>query len=360
MAIIAPSRNFQGSSTDDVNDFSVIKPSIRTLKIDKKNNTTGVMTYFLPSYKVDDKGFGVWFNIIEVRTQFGDKIKGKYVVKNKAQDPAYHFERRFKHLYPEEAKTEKDESGYTQHLPYGHITKRVLYNVCIKDKFQEGSMVLELPSYMGGDQINKYHNTKQPDGSFPALICDPDLCTPVFLKLDRNQWQIQFYPTYAAKLPEEFLDYEKGYIYDLDTVTVEKDKESILDTLRESFSADVFSRCIEGFDDNIDIVTRQLPPSQSLPPAPPQYVAPTPAPVQPILIPQIQQMPVQPIQQQQPLVIPQANVAPVVAGLNIPKVGQPAPSAAPLPAAQPTNPMRGLSSQPVLSQEAALAMLRGA
>lgn len=348
MSIIRPGRNFQGSSTDDVSDFSIIKSSVRTLKIDKKNNVGGAMSFFLPAYKVDSQGIGVWFRVVEMRSQFGDKIKSRYVIKDKAADPASYFERKFKQLYPEEAKPVKDESGYNQYNSYGHISKRVLYNVVLKDKFQEGSMVLELPSYMGGDQINKYHNTKQPDGSFPQLICDPDSCTPVFLKLDRNQWQIQFYPTYAAKLPDEFLDFEKGYIYDLDTVTVEKDKESIIDTLRESFSADVFSRCIEGFDDTVDIVTKQMPMSQSLPPPPPQYVAPVP---QPAFIESAQQP---------PLVIPQANVAPVVAGLNIPKAGNPAASAAPLPMSPPTNPMAGLGSQPVVSQEAALAMLRGA
>ena len=97
MAIIKPSLKFEGSELNlSASAAPYIKDGIRKALFNKTTNQEGAYLYFLPAYKADDRGQGVWFKKIAVRDNFGTNFKEKYYVANRAQDPADYFANNFR------------------------------------------------------------------------------------------------------------------------------------------------------------------------------------------------------------------------------------------------------------------------
>lgn len=269
--------------TDDRASGYYIKDDIRQIKI--KQGDKGLWYYFLPPYKVDEEGHGVWFRIIHVRKQFGSNFKFSYVVDSQ-DDPARHFEKRFKKLYPDESKPFEGEDGFKVYPDYGYVSRRVLYNVVYAEDLEKGTHVLDLPQYNGADVIDKYLKTERIGGKLPRLICDPEGASPVFIQLNKgkkgNPWQIEVNGNSdeACELPVEFTDTDEGYIYNLDDVIETREKEWVIDILRDSFPPDVFSECMAGYDGfeaaietgNSNNPVSSKPPTPPKPPSPKKEV----------------------------------------------------------------------------------------
>ena len=254
MAIIRPTRNFAGSEIESGGFSSYLKPSVRKAKFDKKdNNKDGAYLYFLPGYKSDHTGGGVWYRVINVRTNFGNNGSTKYHVPNMDTDPAEHFAKNYRRFFPEESKRKQttSESGKTQWVypAYGRIARRVLYNVVFAARLQDKGHVLDLPSYNGADNLDTYHRSKNVNGTERGLISDPDCCVPVLVQMtdSTNPWKILPAPDQAVVLPEEFRDVALGSFYNLDEVTVDRDPEAIIADLRNAFPLDVFNNCMSGY-----------------------------------------------------------------------------------------------------------------
>ena len=253
MAIIKPSRNFAGSEIDSGAFSNYFKPDIRRARFSVKNdNKDGAHLYFLPPYKADHTGSGVWYRVINVRRNFGPS-NSQYFIPNLDTDPAAHFEKNFKRFFPEEAKqkTTLTESGKTRKVypPYGRVARRVLYNVLFANNVAGKGHVLDLPSYNGADTIDKYHSSKNVDGSERALICDPERCAAVFVQMtdSANPWKIIPDPSQVVALPPEYQDAALGYFYNLDEVTEGREAEAIIADLRNFFPSDIFDACMQGY-----------------------------------------------------------------------------------------------------------------
>jgi hypothetical protein len=253
MPIIDPSRSFENSAVNFSDEEYYIKSDVRTVSFKKNAYPDGVYLLFLPGYKTDRNGNGVWYRVINVRDNFGDKFKIKYVTDDVVDDPVLHFSRNFSRLYPEQAKsyvtTTQDGTQRRVYPLYGRLTRRVLYNVAFYNAFEKGAHVLDLPAANGADILDNYHQRLGPDGKKVPLVCDIQRCTPVFFKLLNTKgstpWQIVPEPNYACALPPQCAD--TNNLYNLDQVTIIKDKNELLERLRELYSASIFSQCMEGY-----------------------------------------------------------------------------------------------------------------
>lgn len=250
MAIIKPARKFSGSemSVGDLGKYVV--PGIPQVVFNKNTNKEGVWLYIMPAYKLDSAGNGAWYKVFKVRDNFGDRFKDKYVIQD-PNDPVSYFEKNFKLLYPDEAKPiEVEENGrkMKRYPLYGRIATRVVYNVALCQNLEAGVHILDLPNYNGADQIEKYHSTPDVRGNAKGLICDPDKCIPMFVKLNDgggSPWQILFDATQATQLPPELVDSES--LHDLDSIFVKKDARELIAKLKEMYRPDIFEECMDGY-----------------------------------------------------------------------------------------------------------------
>lgn len=252
MAVIKPARKFQGSEMSGGDLGRYILPEVPLVQFNKNNNKEGAWLFFLPAYKVDSNGNGVWYRVVNVRDNFGDKFKDKYAVIDPSTDPVAHFQKNFSLLFPDQAKViEVEENGRKQkkYPLYGRVTKRVIYNVAYcGPRMKDGIHVIDLPMFNGADQLDKYHSTKDIQGNDRGMICDPDKCVPVFLKLNDgggSPWQINPDPQQATALPEQFCD--SDYLHNLDDIYIKKDPRELIAKLREMYRPDVFEACMEGY-----------------------------------------------------------------------------------------------------------------
>jgi hypothetical protein len=250
MAIIKPTKKFQGSEIDLREIGKYIKPDVRQVTFSKRQNPNGTYLYFLPSYKEDHEGNGVWYKPIRVRDNFGDKFKQKYLVI--PNDPVTHFERNLKLLYSELAATKDvtDDKGQSRKVyPLcGRVANRVVYNVAYFDKLDAGPHVLDLPAFNGAIIFDNWQKEKDTRGRERPLLCDPEHCIPVFIKLRDGggmPWQIEPSPAEAAVLPDSLADSDN--LYNLDEIFIEKTPEELIANLRELYSPEVFERCMEGY-----------------------------------------------------------------------------------------------------------------
>lgn len=252
MAIIKPSLKFEGSELNlTVSAAPYIQESVRRAVFNKTNNQEGAYLYFLPAYKADSSGNGIWYKKITVRDNFGTNFKEKYYVANRANDPAEYFANNFKLLYPEEAKvtdTEVNGRKFKKYPNFGRSTERVVYNVAFAQNLPAGAHVLDLPLRNGADTLMNWLEGKDMTGNSRRPINDPDRCVPVFVKLKENSanpWMIQVENNSPVQLPEQLAD--SDYLYNLDEIFVMKSKEDIIAKLREMYSADVFEDCMNGY-----------------------------------------------------------------------------------------------------------------
>jgi len=155
MAIIRPSAKFEGSDLNlSASATPYIQEGVRKALFNKTNNAEGAYVYFLPAYKADTAGNGVWYKKMYIRDNFGTNFKEKYYVPNKANDPAEYFANNFRCLYPEEAKVTDTEVGgrkFKKYPNYGRTTERVMYNIAFAQNLSAGAHVLDLPLRNGAE-----------------------------------------------------------------------------------------------------------------------------------------------------------------------------------------------------------------
>jgi hypothetical protein len=283
MAIIKPSLKFEGSELNlTVSAAPYIQESVRRAVFNKTNNQEGAYLYFLPAYKADSSGNGIWYKKIAVRDNFGTNFKEKYYVASRSNDPAEYFANNFKILYPEEAKvtdTEVNGRKFKKYPNFGRVTERVVYNVAFAQSLSTGAHVLDLPLRNGADNLMNWLEGRDMTGNRRNPINDPDRCVPVFVKLKENSanpWMIQIENNSPVQLPEQLAD--SDYLYNLDEIFINKPKEEIIAKLREMYSADVFEDCMNGYPGltksntaSFNVTAKQVTqPAVELPPARPQ------------------------------------------------------------------------------------------
>lgn len=263
MAIIRPSKKFIGSETDMRDLGRYVKPDTKQVFFSKKSNPEGAWLYFLPAYKTDSAGNGVWFKVFRIRDNFGDKLKDKYAVTD-SNDPVEYFERNFKLNYPDDARPvdEQNEKGQTRkRYPLcGRTTTRVIYNVAFVNGEPPGVHVLDLPSYNGASIINDWLKGRDKRNNERPMLNDPDHCIPVFIKLKDTggaPWQIEPEQGDASKLPDELAD--SNNLYDLDNVFIKKSNTELIDKLRGLYPRDVFEKCMEGYSGYDPVEVDEIP-----------------------------------------------------------------------------------------------------
>lgn len=253
MAIIKPSKKFVGSEMSGGEGGKYIRSDVRQVIFNKSSNKDGAYLYFLPAYKLDNNGNGVWFKTINVRDNFGDKFKDKYVVLD-ANDPVAHFERNFKLYYPEDAQVTEEQNEKTGQMMkkypnYGRVTRRVVFNVAYSQDLGKGAHVLDLPAYNGANLLQKWLDGKDNKGRERPMVNDPERAIPVFVKLNQgggSPWQIEPDPTDPAQLPDELADTD--YIYNLDDIFVRKTPQELIAKLREMYTPEIFEQCMAGYE----------------------------------------------------------------------------------------------------------------
>ncbi len=269
MATINPSRRFAGSEMSSGDLGRYILPEIPQVTFNKNTNKEGVWLFLLPAYKLDNAGNGVWFKVLRVRDNFGEKFKDKYVVTDASTDPVMHFEKLFRLHYPDQAKViEVEENGrkMKKYPLFGRTATRVVFNVAYAAGLNQGAFILDLPQFNGADQISKYHETKDIQGREKNLACDPSGAVPMFVKLNDgggSPWQISFDPSQITKLPDALTD--SDVLHNLDSIYVKKDPRELIAKLREMYRPDVFNRCMEGFPgfDAVHVVGERSAPANS-------------------------------------------------------------------------------------------------
>lgn len=325
MAVIKPSVKFEGSELNlNASATPYIKEGVRRAVFNKTTNQDGAYLYFLPAFRADSAGNGVWYKKFSVRDNFGTSYKEKYYVANRAQDPAEYFANNFRILYPEDAKVKDVESNgrkFKQYPACGRIADRVVYNVAFAQNLSAGAHVLDLPLRNGADILMAWQEGRDMMSNLRAPINDPERCVPVFVKLkdnSANPWMLQVESSNPVQLPEQLAD--SDYLYNLDDIFVLKSKEEIIAKLREMYSSDVFDDCMDGYPGlTKSAVQGGFPkPSQPQPQKAVEVAKPAPAPV---------------------IDIPKAVVsAPAVVSIPVAAINPPAPADI---SSLPPNPMAG-------------------
>lgn len=252
MAIIKPSLKFEGAETGTTQSTTpYIKDHVRKVIFNKNNNQNGVYLYFLPAYRVDSLGAGVWYKSIEIRDNFGDRYKEKYYIPSRENDPAEYFGTNFRMLYPGESKPDtvvNNGKTFKKYPNYGRVTKRVIFNVAYANKLEAGVHVLDLPQANGASQLFDWLSKTDITGKPRPIINNPEAAFPVFLQLKdsgTNPWLLNVEASQPAILPEQLADSEN--LYNLDEILVTKTKEEIISKLREMYPSHVFDDCMNGY-----------------------------------------------------------------------------------------------------------------
>lgn len=252
MPIIKPSLKFEGAETGTTqNTTPYLREDIRKVIFNKNNNQNGVYLYFLPPYRADSLGNGVWYKSIEIRDNFGDKYKEKYLVTSRDNDPAEYFARNYKMLYPEESKPGtivNNGKTFKKYPNYGRVTKRVIFNVAYANKLEAGPHILDLPLANGASQLFDWLSKTDIAGNPRPLVNNPEAAFPVFLQLKdsgTNPWQLNVEASQPAILPEVIASSDN--LYNLDEILVVRPKEEIVAKLREMYPGHVFEDCMNGY-----------------------------------------------------------------------------------------------------------------
>lgn len=252
MPIIKPSLKFEGAETGTTqNSTPYLREDVRKVVFNKNNNQNGVYLYFLPPYRADSLGNGVWYKSIEIRDNFGDKYKEKYLVSSRDNDPAEYFARNFKLLYAEEAKPGtivNNGKTFKKYPNHGRVTKRVLFNVAYANKLEAGPHILDLPLANGASQLFDWLSKTDIAGNPRPLVNNPEAAFPVFLQLKdsgTNPWQLNVEASQPAILPEAIATSDN--LYNLDEILIIKPKEEVIAKLREMYPTHVFDDCMNGY-----------------------------------------------------------------------------------------------------------------
>ena len=251
MAIIKPSLKFEGAETGQVqNTTPYIKEHVKKVVFNKTTNQQGTYLYFLPGYRADSRGEGVWYKAFELRDNFGDKYKEKYYVPNRQEDPATYFANHYDRIYGKEEATTVNVNGkqFKKYPNFGRITKRQIFNVAYANNLEAGVHVLDLPSFNGANQLHDWLSKTDISGNPRHPINDPERAVPVFVQLkdnSANPWYLNVEASQPVILPDALADSDN--LYNLDEILVPKSKDEIISKLREMYSSEVFEDCMDGY-----------------------------------------------------------------------------------------------------------------
>lgn len=250
MAVITPSRSFEGSDLSTNVFGKIIKEGVRTINFRDDRNKEGNFFFILPPYKVDAAGRGVSWKVVSVRDNFGIDVKETFSVPRNC--PIAYFSGRVKQFYPDYAKVEQvQQAGRTvkRYPPFGRLTNKVVFNVGYMQALHLGAHVLTLPQFGGGEHIEAWHRRRMPDGSEAPLLNNPEAAIPVFIQLKKDAvgqpWVVTPEASKTYKLPTELAD--ANYLYNLDEVIHYPDLEYLLDKLQGFVPAEIFNRCMHGY-----------------------------------------------------------------------------------------------------------------
>lgn len=252
MAVIQPSINFEGSDvTKSYNPIPYVREEVKKAIFSKKSNPEGANIYFLPAYKQDRNGMGVWFKKIDIRDNFGTKYKEKYYVPNADADPANYFSRNFRILYPEDAKpvdVEMNGHKFKQYPNCGKAAERVLFNVAFHQNMSAGAHLLDLPLHNGADKLLNHLKSLDINGNPRKPINDPNRCIPYMVKMitgSTSPWSLDADSDHPAKLPLALSDAQN--LINLDAILIIKSPDEIISKLRDMYTPEVFDNCMNGF-----------------------------------------------------------------------------------------------------------------
>lgn len=322
MPVILPSQSFEGSDLNlSYTPSSYIADGVPKAVFSKSVNKDGAYIVFLPAYKADRAGNGVWYKKITIRDNFGTTYKEKYFVPDRANDPAEYFASNFRAMYPAQAKPTDSTDGkpFKKYPLYGRLTERVLYNVAYASALGDGPYLLDLPLRNGADHLMNWLETKDSFGRRREPLNHPDRCIPVFVQLrdSQNPWFIQADASQTIRLPDELADSNK--LINLDNILVSKTKEEIISKLQDMYP-DLFDKCMEGFPGLLTGAVKSGYSAQPTAPAPQvpvfQPAAQTPTQQPTLTAPRPGHIPAYP-QQQSPVTAPAVPVnAPGVADIS--------------------------------------------
>ncbi|RTL07774.1 hypothetical protein EKK58_01115 [Candidatus Dependentiae bacterium] len=250
MAVIAPSRSFDGSDLSTNVFGKVIKDGVRTVNFREDKNKEGNFFFILPPYKADAMGRGVSWKVVSIRDNFGIDVKETFAVPQRC--PIAYFSGRVKQFYPDYAKVEQiQQAGRTvkRYPPFGRLTNKVLFNVAYMSALQLGAHVLTLPQFGGGEHIEAWHRRRMPDGSEAPLLNNPEAAIPVFIQLKKDAvgqpWVVTPEASKTYKLPVELAD--ASFLYNLDEVVHYPEIDYLLDKLQSFVPTEIFNRCMQGY-----------------------------------------------------------------------------------------------------------------
>jgi hypothetical protein len=253
---IVPSNEFDGAATQQTYVASpYIDQSARKMLFNKNSNPNGAYVLFLPAYKADSQGRGVWYKKFTVRDNFGKAFKDKYYVADRSKDPAEHFAFNYIQIHGvEKVKpyTEKTSSGRTfkKYPDFGRLSERVIFNVTYysqTDLANQLPYILDLPHVNGASKLLDHLKSRQLDGSPRPPINHPHACIPVKVQLTdgANPWHVQVESAAdACRLTPNL--YDPSLLYNLDNILIQKSADEIISKLREMYPED-FDTCMEGF-----------------------------------------------------------------------------------------------------------------
>lgn len=250
MAIIAPSRTFDGSDLSTNVFGKVIKDGIRVVGFREERNKEGNFFFMLPPYKADVQGRGVSWKVVPVRDNFGIDVKEIFAVP--VNCPIAYFASRVKQFFPDYAKVEttiQDGRTAKRYPPFGRPANKVIFNMAYMNALQLGAHVLTLPQFGGGEHIEAWGRRRMPDGSDAPLLNNPEAAIPIFIQLKKGAigqpWTVTPEPSKTYKLPTELTD--STYIYNLDNVVHYPEVEYLIEKLRGFVPTEIFNQCMAGY-----------------------------------------------------------------------------------------------------------------
>lgn len=250
MAVIAPSRSFDGSDLSTNVFGRTLKDGIRVVNFRDDRNKEGNFFFILPPYKADAMGRGVSWKVLSVRDNFGIDVKETFSIPRNC--PVAYFAGRVKQFYPDYARVEQVSQNGRQvkrYPPFGRPANKVLFNVAYMRDLPLGAHVLTLPQFGGGEHIEAWNRRRMPDGSEAPLLNNAEAAIPVFIQLKKDAvgqpWVVTPEASKTYKLPPELAD--AAYLYNLDDVVHYPEIDYLVEKLHSFVPAEIFNRCMQGY-----------------------------------------------------------------------------------------------------------------
>lgn len=290
MAIIKPSRQFEGSDLSTGVFGKIIKDTVRQINFRDDNYKTGAYFFILPPYKLDAAGNGAWYKTVQVRDNFGVSIKESFAVPPNC--PIRYFDSQCATKFPNYAKIQKNvpvegtNRTRTIYPSFGRVANKVVFNVVPYKEMTIGAHVMLLPQFGAAEVLEQWGRKKQMNGiDFMPMLNDPERAIPVWVALRKdkaagNPWEVTIDGSNGYKLPPELSDTD--FLYNLDDVIHYWEPEYLIEKLRSFTPGDIFEACMAGYSDGKTKVSMVTPAVIAAPvvaaPAPTPSAMPTLAP----------------------------------------------------------------------------------